>query len=68
QKIYALKEKELIFLKYLCTGMTYKGIAAKMFISPYTVEDYRDALFKKFEVNNKATLILLALKYGIVEV
>ena len=68
QKIYALKEKELIFLKYLCTGMTYKGIAAKMFISPYTVEDYRDALFKKFEVNNKATLILLALKYGILKV
>ena len=67
QKIAALKKKELLFLKYLCEGMTYKEIAAKMFISPHTVEDYRDALFKKFELKRKAKLILFALEHKIVE-
>jgi DNA-binding NarL/FixJ family response regulator len=67
QKISALKEKELIFLKYLCQGMKYKEIAAKMFISPYTVEDYRDALFKKFKLKSKTELILFALKHKLVK-
>ncbi len=63
----ALKETELTFLQYLCLGMTYKEIAAKMCKSPYTVEDYRDALFKKFEVKSKTELILFALEHKIVE-
>jgi DNA-binding CsgD family transcriptional regulator len=67
QKISALKEKELLFLKYLCQGMIYKEIAVKMFISPHTVEDYRDALFKKFELKSKTELILFALKHKLVK-
>lgn len=67
RKIGALRQKELSFLKYLCTGMTYNEIAAKMFLSHHTVEEYRDALFKKFELKNKAELILFALKYKLVE-
>lgn len=67
QKIAALKEKELLFLKYLCKGITYKEIADKMCKSPYTVEDYRDALFKKFELKRKAELILFALEHKIVK-
>lgn len=67
QKIASLKEKEITFLKYLCGGMTYKEIAAKMCLSPYTVQDYRDALFAKLELNRKADLILFALKHKLVE-
>lgn len=65
--IASLKERERTFLKHLCTGMTYKEVAAAMNISPYTVEDYRDALFKKFEIKSKTELVLFALKYKIVE-
>jgi len=48
--------------------MTYNEIAAKMYLSHHTVEEYRDALFQKFELKNKAELILFALKYKLVEV
>ncbi|PVD52926.1 hypothetical protein DC498_06035 [Terrimonas sp.] len=41
--------------------------AAKMHISPYTVEDYRETLFKKFGLKNKTELILFALKHKLVE-
>ncbi|HRQ49445.1 MAG TPA: response regulator transcription factor [Agriterribacter sp.] len=67
RRIASLKERERTFLKYLCTGMTYKEVAAAMNISPYTVEDYRDTLFKKFEIKSKTELVLFALKYKIVE-
>ena len=67
RKITSLKTKELTFLQYLCTGMTYKKIAAAMNVSPYTVEDYREALFKKFELKSKTELILFAMQYNIVE-
>jgi DNA-binding NarL/FixJ family response regulator len=66
--IAALKEKERIFLRYLCMGMTYKKIAAEMHVSRYTVKDYSKALFQKFNVNSKIALIMFAKEYGIVEV
>lgn len=66
--IAALKENELTFLKYLCKGMTYGEIAAKMHISRYTVKDYSKALFQKFDVNSKVALVLFAKEYAIVEV
>lgn len=66
--IAALKENELTFLQYLCTGMAYKEIAAKMHVSSHTVKDYSKALFHKFDVNSKIALILFAQKYGIVNV
>lgn len=68
RKIGTIRQKELSFLKYLCTGMTYNEIAAKMYLSHHTVEEYRDSLFQKFELKNKAELILFALKYKLVEV
>lgn len=68
RKIASLKQRELTFLKYACTGMTYNEIAAKMYLSHHTVEEYRDALFKKFELKNKAELILFILKYKLVEI
>src|SRR5690606_10999397 len=67
RKIGTIRQKELSFLKYLCTGMTYNEIAAKMYLSHHTVEEYRDVLFKKFQLKNKAELILFALKYKLVE-
>lgn len=64
-KIY-LKEREQELLKYICTEMTYKQIAEKMFLSPKTIENYRESLFKKLNVKSRIGLVLYAIKEGIV--
>lgn len=68
RKIASLKQKELLFLKYACTGMSYKDIASKMFVSRFTIDDYRNGLFQKFELSSRAELVMFALKHKIVEV
>ncbi len=57
-----LKERELEFLKLACTEMTYKEIAAKMFLSPKTIDGYRETLFDKLEVRSRIGLVLYAIK------
>lgn len=44
-----LTEKEKIFLQYACSDMTYKEIAALMFLSERTVDGYRESLFQKLK-------------------
>ena len=61
-----LKERELEFLKLACTEMTYKQIAEKMFLSPKTIENYREALFEKLEAKTRIGLVLYAIKEKIV--
>ena len=61
-----LKERELEFLKLTCSEMTYKQIAEKMFLSPKTVENYREALFEKLEAKTRIGLVLYAIKNKIV--
>jgi DNA-binding NarL/FixJ family response regulator len=60
------KEKELEFLKLACTEMTYKQIAEVMFLSPKTIENYREALFDKLNVKTRIGLVLFAIKEKIV--
>ena len=61
-----LKERELEFLKLTCSEMTYKQIAEVMFLSPKTVENYREALFEKLEAKSRIGLVLYAIKEKIV--
>ena len=68
RKITSLRQKELTFLKHLCTGITYNEIAAKMYLSHHTVEEYRDTLFQKFAIRNKTELVWFALKHKLVEI
>lgn len=64
----SLSDKELAFLKLAATEMTYKEIAGQLFISPRTVDSYRDALFEKLGVSSRVGLVLYAIKQGIVSV
>lgn len=57
-------ERELEFLSYTTTEMSYKEIAEKMFCSPRTIESYRDNLFEKLEVKTRVSLAVYALKNG----
>jgi DNA-binding NarL/FixJ family response regulator len=63
-----LNEKETEFLKLACTEMTYKEIADKMFLSPRTIDGYRDALFEKLHVKTRVGLVMYAIKTGLVQV
>jgi DNA-binding NarL/FixJ family response regulator len=63
-----LNDRETDFLKYACTEMTYKEIADKMFVSPRTIDGYRDGLFEKLHVKTRVGLVMYAIKNGIVTV
>ena len=45
-----LKDREIEFLKLACTEMTYKEVAEKMYLSPKTIDGYRNNLFIKLNV------------------
>jgi len=66
KKLVALNEREIDFLKYTCTELTYKEIADKMFVSPRTIDGYRDALFEKLKVKTRVGLAIYAIKNGVV--
>ncbi|WP_299888122.1 response regulator transcription factor [uncultured Lacinutrix sp.] len=59
-----LSEREIEFLKYTTTEMTYKQISEKMFCSPRTIENYRDSLFDKLDLKSRVGLAVYALKNG----
>lgn len=68
KELLKLNNKEIDFLKLACTEMSYKQIAEKMFLSPRTVEGYRDTLFEKLGVKTRVGLVLFAIKNGIVTI
>jgi two-component system, NarL family, invasion response regulator UvrY len=63
-----LTGREVEFIKLACTEMTYKEIADKMFLSPRTIDGYRDDLFEKLNIKTRVGLVMYAIKNGIVTV
>jgi two-component system, NarL family, invasion response regulator UvrY len=63
-----LSDKEKEFLQMVCSEMTYKDIATKMFVSPRTVDDYRNSLFEKLKVKTRVGLVLYAIRNGLVDI
>lgn len=63
-----LKEREVEFLKLACTEKTYKEIAGDMFLSPKTIDGYRESLFFKLEVRSRIGLVLYAIKNKVIEI
>lgn len=68
KSLLGLNDKEVEFLKLACTEMTYKEIAEKMFLSPRTIDGYRDILFEKLNLKSRTGLVLFAVKNGIIKV
>jgi len=58
----SLKEREIEFIKHACTEKTYKEIADEMFLSPKTIDGYRDVLFEKLNLRNRTGLVLYAIR------
>ena len=61
-----LKDREIEFIKLVCSELTYREIAEKMFLSPKTIDGYRETLFQKLNIKNKIGLVLYAIKNKIV--
>jgi len=62
-----LSDREIEFLNYAATELTYKEIGEKMFCSPRTVESYRDALFEKLNLKTRVGLVVYAIKNDIIK-
>ncbi len=60
-----LKDREIEFLRLACTEMTYREIADAMFLSPKTIEGYRDVLHEKLQIKNRIGLVLYAIRHKI---
>jgi two-component system invasion response regulator UvrY len=60
-----LGEREKEFLRWLCTDKSYKEIATEMYLSPRTVDGYRDNLFEKLKVASRVGLVLFAIRNDI---
>jgi DNA-binding NarL/FixJ family response regulator len=60
-----LSAKELEFLEFVCSELTYKEIADKMFVSPRTIDNYRESLFQKLNLKTRSGLLLYAIKNNI---
>lgn len=48
--------------------MSYHEIAEKTGISIKTVDDYRDLLFKRFNVSNRVSLAMFAVQNGLTDI
>lgn len=57
-----LKDREIEFLKLVCTEKTYKEIASEMFLSPKTIDGYRESLFEKLQIKSRVGLAVYAIK------
>ena len=62
-----LKDKELKFIQHACTKKTYKEIADIMFLSPKTIDGYRDAVFTKLNIKTRVGLVMYAIKNNLVQ-
>ncbi len=60
-------EREIEFLKLVCTEMTYKEISESMNLSPRTIDGYRDAMFEKLNAKTRVGLVMYAIRNGFVE-
>lgn len=67
QKLVDLTEREKEFLRWLCTDKSYKEIASNMFLSPRTIDGYRDILFEKLKVASRVGLVIFAIRHEIVK-
>ncbi|WP_028298302.1 response regulator transcription factor [Olivibacter sitiensis] len=62
-----ITERELEFLQYCSTELTYKEIAAAMNVSPRTVDNYRESLFAKLNIKSRTGLVVYGIKNDLIK-
>lgn len=61
---FRLTDREMEFIRYAASEMTYKEIANTMKLSERTIDGYREALFEKLQVKSRVGLVLFAIRLG----
>lgn len=61
-----INEREKKFLELACSELTYHEIADQMFLSPKTIDGYRNSLFEKLNVKSRVGLVLYAIRNKLV--
>jgi two-component system, NarL family, invasion response regulator UvrY len=61
-----LSDREITFLKYVCTEKTYKEIAHEMGLAERQTEYLRNILFERFGVTTRVGLAMLAREKGLI--
>lgn len=67
EEAHHLNEKEKKFIQLACSELTYNDIAKEMFLSPKTIDGYRNTLFERLQVKSRVGLALYAVKHGYVK-
>ncbi|MBQ4821026.1 response regulator transcription factor [Aquimarina sp. MMG016] len=63
-----LTDREWAFLKHACSELTYKDIAQEMELSPKTIENYRESVFKKLQVKTRVGVVIYCMKNNLFKV
>lgn len=63
-----IPDRELEFLRFTTSDLTYKEIALEMGVGIRTVDYYRERLFQRLQVKTRVGLALFAIKIGMVKV
>lgn len=63
----SLSEREKVFLSLACSELTYKQIASEMNLSERTIDGYREAMFKKLNVQSRVGMCLEALRKELIK-
>ena len=64
----ALSRREIEVLHCIARGLSNGGIADHLCISPKTVDSHRTNLMRKLNVNSTATLLVQAMRDGLIDV
>ncbi len=63
----SLSERETEVLQLLAQGFTNADIAQRLYLSEGTVRNYTSAIFAKLNVSDRTQAVVLALRYGLVD-
>ena len=63
-RLLDLSKREIEILQLVAQGSTNKEIAAKLFLSEYTVRNALSIIFQKLHVNNRTEAVVQALEKG----
>lgn len=65
-KSYSLSEREIEFLQYCSTDMSYEKISQAMGVSCRTIDGYRNGLFEKANVKTRSGLVAFGIYNGFI--
>jgi DNA-binding NarL/FixJ family response regulator len=65
KEAFGLSDKQIDFLRFVCTDLSYKEISEKMNVSARTIDGYRDELLDRLNCKSRIGLVIFAIRHGI---